>query len=88
LAPGLQPGLPIGLNCTWPVELGDSPGADGRGCPEFCVKGADVDSLASLLQIGGTEGVTALEKITRFPDVRILATVTDRSGDRDRFAAG
>ena len=39
-----------------------------RGCPEFCVKGADVNSLASLFQIGGTEGVTALEKTTRFAD--------------------
>jgi hypothetical protein len=75
LAPGLRPGLPIGLNCTWPVERGDSPGADGRGCPEFCVKVEDVNSLASLLQIGDTEGVTASEKTTRFSDAPRTAPI-------------
>jgi hypothetical protein len=37
-----------------------------REWPEFCVNGASVKSLASVLQIGGSQVVTALEKSTSF----------------------
>lgn len=38
--------------------------ASTRGWPEFCVNGASVKPLASVLQTGGSQVVTASEKRT------------------------